>query len=243
MMKITKLLSFLSVASLIVFSTVSCSNSGSDSNTSKTFPISDFSSLNIELVGEVIYEQSDSFYLSATGNSTLIEALQVSDNKGELSIELKNKRKYSGNKKKLSIRVGSPRLEALNFESIGNLYLNGYFQGNQLSITNKGVGQIVIEDCHVGTFNLTTKSVGTIEIKGTAKELFIQSEGVGNIDCSQFKVENTKVISKGAGNLNVYAEKSLDISLTGIGNVNYYGNPAEVKTDITGLGKASKSGS
>ena len=31
--------------------------------------------------------------------------------------------------------------------------------------------------------------------------------------------------------------------MTGIGNVNYYGNPSEVKTDIKGLGKVTKSGS
>ena len=242
-MKITKLVSFLSLTILVLFSAVSCTNSGADLETSKDITIADFSSLNIELIGEVIYEQSDSFYLSASGSSNLIDALQVSDSKGQLSIELKNKRKYSGNKKKLIIRVGSPHLQKINFESVGNLHLKNSFKGDQLTITNKGVGQIVIDDCQVGTFNLTTKSVGSIEVKGTANEAFIQSEGVGNIDCSGFKAENIKVVSKGAGNISVYAEKSLDISMTGIGNVNYYGNPSEVKTDIKGLGKVTKSGS
>ena len=230
---------FLSLVTLLVFSAVSCTNSESDSDTSKTFTISDFSSLNIELIGEVIYEQSDSFYLNASGSSRLIEALKVSDKKGELSIELKNKRKYSGNKKKLVIRVGSPHLQSINFQSVGILHLKNYFKSDQLTITNKGVGEIKIDDCHVGTFNLTSKSVGTIEVKGTANEAFIQSEGIGNIDCSEFKSGRTKVISKGVGNLSVYAQNSLDISITGIGNVNYYGNPMEIKTDISGIGKAS----
>ena len=242
-MKITKLLSCLSLAILVLFSAISCTNSEADSDTTKRFTIADFSSLNIELIGEVIYEQSDSSYLNASGSASLIDALQVSDNKGELSIELKNKRKFSGNKKKLIIRVGSPNLQSINFESVGNLHLKNSFKGDQLTITNKGVGQIVIDDCQVGTFNLTTKSVGSIDVKGSANEAFIQSEGVGNIDCSGLKSENTKVISKGAGNISVYAEKSLDITMTGIGNVNYYGNPSEVKTDITGLGKATKKGS
>ena len=242
-MKIAKLVSFLSLAIVVLFSAVSCTNSGVDSETTKDFTVSDFSGLNIELIGEVIYEQSDSSYLNASGSSTLIDALHVSDNKGELSIELKNKRKFSGNKKKLVIRVGSPHLQLIHFESVGNLHLKNSFKGDQLTITNKGVGQIVIDDCHVGTFNLTTKSVGTIEVKGAANEVFIQSEGVGNIDCSGLKAENTKVVSKGAGNLSVYAQKSLDISMTGIGNVIYYGNPSEIKTDIKGLGKATKAGS
>ena len=242
-MKITKLLSCLSLAILVLFSAISCTNSEADSDTTKRFTIADFSSLNIELIGEVIYEQSDSSYMNASGSASLIDALQVSDNKGELSIELKNKRKFSGNKKKLVIRLGSPNLQSINFESVGNLHLKNSFKGDQLTITNIGVGQIVIDDCQVGTFNLTTKSVGSIDVKGSANEAFIQSEGVGNIDCSGFKSENTRVISKGAGNISVYAEKSLDITMTGIGSVNYYGNPSEVKTDITGLGKATKKGS
>lgn len=74
-----KLLFFLSLATLILFSAASCTNSKSDSNTSKTYTVSDFTSLNLELIGEVIYEQADSFYLNASGSSTLIEALKVSE--------------------------------------------------------------------------------------------------------------------------------------------------------------------
>lgn len=229
----------MSLTTIILFSAASCVNSESDSDTSKTFDIADFSSLNTEIVGEVIYEQSDSVYLTASGSSTLIEALKVSDKKGELSIKLNNKRKFSVSKKELVIRVGSPYLKSINFQSVGILHLKDYFKSDQLSITNKGVGQIIIDDCHVGTFNLSSQSVGNIKIKGTSNEAFIQSQGVGNIDCSEFKTMKTKAVSKGTGNLSVYAEKSVDISLTGIGNVNYYGNPSEVKTDITGLGNAT----
>ena len=241
-MKIKKIIFFLSWTALIIISAASCVTSESDTDTSKTFNIADFSSLNLEIVGEVIYEQSDSFYLRASGSSTLIKALKVSDNNGELSIKLTNKREYSGNKKKLVILVGSPNLQSINFESVGILRLKNYFKGDQLTINNKGVGQIIIDDCHVGTFNLTSKGVGSIEVKGTSDEAFIQSEGVGNTDCSAFKSENVKAVTKGAGNLSVYAQKSLDISIAGIGNVNYYGNPAEVKTDISGLGSAKKMG-
>ncbi len=228
---------FLSLITLLLFSAISCTNSESDTKTSKNFTISDFTSLNLQIIGEVIYEQSDSYYLSASGNSKLIEALEISDGKGELSIELKNKRKFSGNKQSLIIRVGSPHLQSINFEGVGTLHLKNYFEGDQLNITNKGVGEIIIDDCNVDIFDLTSKSVGSIEIKGTANEASIQSEGVGNIDCSEFLSKRTKVINKGAGNLSAYAQESINIFIAGIGNVKYYGNPAEVITDISGIGK------
>lgn len=224
---------------LALFSAVSCNVSKSDSDTSKTYKISDFSSLNLELIGDVFYEQADSSYLNVSGSSTLIEALKVSDNKGNLSIELKNKRKFTG-KKKLVLRVGSPHLTKVNFESVGTLHIKNKFKSDELSINNKGVGEIIIDDCHVGNFNLTTKSIGSIEIRGTSNETYIYSEGMGKMDCSEFQSKKVKVISKGVGNLSVYAQESINISLTGIGNVDLYGNPAEVKTDISGMGKVTR---
>ena len=232
----------LLLTTFVLFNSISCVNSAPDSETSKVYAIANFSSLNLETIGDVTYEQSDSFQMVADGSSKLIEALEVSDNNGELSIKLKNKNQFSGNTKKLSIRVGSPYLKSVNFESVGSLHIKGNFKGDELKIINQGVGEITIDDCHVSTFRLNTKSVGSIVAKGTSNEVFIESEGVGSIDCSELKSEKTKVVSRGAGNLSVYATKSVDISLKGIGNVVYYGNPPEVKTDISGLGKVTKSG-
>jgi hypothetical protein len=194
----------------------------------------------MDIIGEVTYEQSDSFYLIAAGTPALIEALKVSVSSGELSIDLSNKRQFSGDKKKLFIRLGSPQLQLIDFNSVGSFHLINTFKGDRLTINNNGVGQIIIDDCHVGTFELMAKGVGSIEVKGTSDNAFMKSEGVGNIDASDFKCGNIKVESKGAGAISVYAQKSLDISIAGIGNVSYYGNPSDVKTNISGLGNARK---
>lgn len=231
---------FLSLTALVLLSAVSCTSSEPDSNTSKSYTISDFSSLNLEIIGQVYYEQSDSVYLNVSGSSNLIEALTVSDKKGKLSVDLKTKRKYSGGKSQLIIRVGSPQLKSINFQSVGTLHLKNNFEGDRLSITNKGVGEIIIDDCHVNTFSLTTKSVGSIKVKGSANTAVIDSEGIGKIDFSEFKSKKAKVTSKGAGDLSVYASESINISMKGIGNVSYYGNPSDVKTDISGLGKVTR---
>ncbi len=238
-----KMHSVLSLAALMLLSASSCMNSKPDSITSKTYTISDFSSLNLEVIGEVQYEQADSSYLIASGSSALIEALEVSDSKGELAIELKNKRAFSGSKKELVIRVGSPKLQSIDYEGVGTLHLKGRIEGDALKINSQGVGKVIIDDCHVSTFQLTSKSVGTVEMQGTAKKTSIHSEGIGQIDCSKFKSEKVEVVSKGTGNLLVYASQSLSISMSGVGNVKYYGDPADLKTDISGLGKVTNMGS
>ena len=233
-----KLILSLGLGVTLLFSVTSCGNPSI--NTSKSYEVSDFSSINLEVIGEVIYEQADSFYVDASGSSDLMEGLKVTDRNGKLSIELKNKRKFSGNKKELVIRIGSPQLESINFNSIGYLHIKNHFIGNDLTITNQGVGEIKIDDCHVNTFSLTSQSVGSIEIKGAASETIIHSEGVGQIDCSEFKSNKTIVESNGVGNISVYAKERLEVAISGIGSVKYYGNPAEVKEDISGMGKVKK---
>ena len=225
---------------LILFVSASCSNSEPDSTTSRTYDITDFKRLNLEVIGDIVYEQTDSFYLNADGSSTLIDALDVSNNNGTLSIILNDKNTFSKSKKELVIKVGSPSLESINLESIGKLHLKNSVQGNTLEITNKGIGEIKIDDCHVNTFKLTSKSVGSIEAKGSANLIEIDMEGVGTIDCSKFKAKNAEVESKGTGTVSVFAQEHIDISLKGVGNVKYYGNPANVETDISGIGKVER---
>ena len=229
----------LFTAVFTLFSLFSCNDLKSDSNTSKTYDISEFTSLNLELIGEVIYEQSDSTYLNVSGSSILIDALQVSDDNGALSIKLRNKQKFTG-KKKLVVKVGSPHLSKVNFESIGTLRFKNRFIGDEFSINNKDVGEIIIDDCQVEKFNLISKSIGSIKIKGTSNLTSINSVGLGEIDASEFKSKNVKVLSEGMENLSVYAENSIDITMKGLGNINYYGNPSEVNTDISKLGKVDR---
>ena len=229
----------LITAVFTLFSLLSCNDLKSDSNTSKTYDISEFTSLNLELIGEVFYEQSDNAYLNVSGSSILIDALKVSDDNGTLSIEMRNKRKFTG-KKKLVVKIGSPHLAKVNFESIGTLHFKNKFIGDELSINNKGVGEIIIDNCQVEKFNLDSKSIGSIKIKGTSNLTSINSVGLGEIDASEFKSKKVKVVSEGVENLSVYAEESIDITMKGLGNINYYGNPAEVKTDISKLGKVNR---
>lgn len=216
----------------------SCGNYDSGPQTTKSFPISEFSILELEVVGEVYFEQSDSFYMHVEGGKNLIEDIKISNDKDELSIELKNKDKYSANKNKLIIRVGSPHLSFVDFNSVGAFFIENNFKGDQLTIENNGVGEMKNNEVYVTTMNINSKGVGAIEVRGTAINTLVKSDGVGEIDSRNLKSKNTTVKCAGIGSISVHASEIIDISLSGIGNVNFYGNPADVNTNISGLGKA-----
>lgn len=231
-----KSLFLLSTLSITLFLFNSCKSFDSGPKTSKSFPISEFSKLNLEIVGEVNYEQSDHFYLEVNGGTNLIEALTVTNDNGQLMIKLKDKDHFSGNKNDLEFRIGSPNLEKINFNSVGTFLSKNEFKGDELTIVNNGVGEVKMTDCNVENFNLVSNGVGTIKIKGSTSSTYINSQGVGDIDCSQFKSETAIIECSGIGNISVYAQNHIKVNLSGIGSVKYYGNPKEVNSNVSGLG-------
>ena len=218
----------------------SCVGTNSKTIITKDFEVSDFKSLNLEVVGEIIFEQSSTPYLTVEGNENLVEELEVDNDNNHLTIKSDKQRRFFKDKGKLTLKIGSASLEEINQKGVGSFLIKGDFNAESLHVKHTGVGNFNIDNCNLEKFNLESQSVGNCRVKGTANTVVIESDGVGNIDCSDLITQNAKVVSQGVGNLSVHAENELNIVVKGIGNVTYAGNPEVLKTDITGIGKVKE---
>jgi len=79
--------------------------------------------------------------------------------------------------------------------------------------------------------------VGNITLGGTADNVDISSEGVGNVHADGLKAKRAVVSSEGVGNVSCHATEYLKVSSQGIGNVHYLGNPKEKDLSKDGIGK------
>lgn len=215
----------------------SCMGKNNTPIITKDFKVSNFEVLNVEVVGEVIFEQSSTPYLSAEGNENLINELEISHQNNRLSIISEQEQSFFGDKGKLTLKIGAPTLHEISQKGIGSLKIKGDFNADHLSIIHTGVGNFSINNCKLGELNIASKAVGNCHVSGSANSVFIESNGVGNVDCSDLKAQNAKVVSKGVGNLTVYADEKLDIVVKGVGNVTYLGEPEELITVVSGIGK------
>lgn len=232
---------YSAIALSLMLMLASCVGQNSKNMITKDFEVSDFKTLSLEVVAEVIFEQSATPYFSAQGNENLVEELEVSHQNNRLSIKSDKQRRLFKDKGKLTLRIGSPSLNEIHQKGVGSFHLKGDFNAKSLHVKHTGVGSFTVDNCKLEEFNLESQSVGTCRVKGKANSVFIESDGVGNIDCSDLISKNTKVISKGVGNLSIYAEEKLDIVVKGVGNVTYSGDPEVLKTDISGIGKVRQS--
>jgi hypothetical protein len=220
-----------------------CINNNNDTKTTKTFTVSNFSNLSLETIGEVIFEQSNDAYVKAEGSADLIKRLNVSSENNTLYIKMDDAKSFSLNMhNKLSIRIGAPTLESVNYTGTGSFKINKKLIGKQLDIKNDGAGEIKIENCNVAVFNLTSNGVGSVEVSGTTDQAYLELSGVGEIDCTDLKAINAKVSNQGVGSVSVYAKKNLETTLSGTGSIDYYGNPSDVKSNTTGVGQVTNKG-
>ena len=102
-----------------------------------------------------------------------------------------------------------------------------------------GSGSITADGLNEKDVKFNLPGSGDITATGTAQMVTIQLNGSGNIQCGDLQVKSADVTIKGSGNVTVNASESLVARIPGSGNINYRGNPSNVKQNVTGSGNIS----
>jgi len=85
--------------------------------------------------------------------------------------------------------------------------------------------------------SLTFSSHGAVDFagKGTVKDLTIEYHGNNNLNFVELKSENLKIDGNGVFSVKAYSSKSIDSSLSGVGELTYLGSPSSVIENHHGL--------
>jgi len=103
-----------------------------------------------------------------------------------------------------------------------------------------GANNVEVEDISGEEFNVELSGAGNVDLKGEVEKLRIELSGAGNIDSRYLKASEVQISVSGAANANVYATKYLDASVSGVGSIDYYGNPEKIKTNVSGVGSITR---
>ena len=122
-------------------------------------------------------------------------------------------------RQKLQIVVSTPNLKRFIFDGVGKANLSNV-KNDQIEIDIRGVG--------------------SFSASGETKEADITLSGLGSVDAKNLHAINAKINSTAVGNVDLYVTDQLDIKASGLGEVNYYGNPKIVNRQTEGIGKINK---
>ena len=133
-------------------------------------------------------------------------------------LKIYNTRSYNTSKA-ITVRISVPDLE---------------------KVSSTGAADIQVANVKNDQLTISWQGAGRIEAAGDTKFVQISSTGAGKIDTGKLRAERAKVSVTGAAQVDVYASQQLDVTVSGVGQVTYAGNPPVVNKSVTGLGSVSK---
>lgn len=105
------------------------------------------------------------------------------------------------------------------------------------NISVSGAGTVTAKDIVAEDFSTNISGVGKIRLAGEASTLKAQISGAGSLDAEDLKTMAAGVSISGVGKANIHCSQSVNAKISGAGKINIYGNPTDVKKNVSGVGK------
>lgn len=207
------------VVFLFSLTLIGCRNWGERGNgnvVNETREIESFSSLEISGAFEVRVRLGESTSLEIYAEENLMDDIITKNRGSKLIIE---PRKNIRPREEIKIYVTTENLDDLDASGASSIY---------------------IEEIDSREFNVDFSGAGTLGLDGKAEVFNIDISGACTLKARDFKCEDVRIESSGASNADVYASKYLKAGVSGVGSIDYYGDPEKVKTDISGVGSIDR---
>lgn len=138
--------------------------------------------------------------------------------------------------KPVKIYITMATLEKAGVSGSGNLMSKGAF-GNldDLDTYVSGSGEVVLEISAKDVESAISGS-GSIKLSGDASKLEVAISGSGDVEALDLRVRECEVAISGSGDAEVNVTEGLEVAIAGSGDVRYRGEPAKVKSSVSGSG-------
>jgi hypothetical protein len=185
---------------------------GSGQAKNETRQVAPFTAIEAKCAGTINVTAQGKPGLEISGDDNIVPLIKTEVRNNTLYITAE---KDYEPKNKMQINISTPDLARFVFAGAGEAALAN-IKNNQLEVVASGAGEV--------------------KASGETKEADITLSGAGRVDTRDLRAEKAKATSTGVGEMDVYASEQLDASTSGVGVINYYGNPKTVNKHAGGIG-------
>ncbi|GAA0881338.1 head GIN domain-containing protein [Algoriphagus jejuensis] len=234
----TTLLSLLAV--LALFScTANFSSKDSDNRITDERDLDKVTKLKVSGIFNLYLSQGDKPSLKIDGDEEQIKKLKVIQNGETLELKFDEIKNNFFGESRPDVYLTLSELEMMEFDGVGNLKFDRPFKVDDLRLKGNGVGNISLQ-FEAKKIDADFNMMGNLTLGGSAEEITISNEGIGNIEASGLQAQDMTLNSSGIGRVSVNCTGDLSITVNGIGAVSYTGNPNVIKEEINGIGKVTR---
>jgi hypothetical protein len=235
MKKILNSIFLLSAVSFLLFSCEMDQRTirGNNDIVEVEYELEDFNELFIDGIFVCHLIPSDKVGMTIEADENLIDYLEITNNDGQLKVKsLENLKSEKG----VHVYIQFKELKKITSYSIANIQTESALSGESLSIVMGGAGKLDLQT-DVKSIDIAFSGAGLVNLEGSAQEMRVSMSGAGSLQAEDLVVAYAKVALSGVGSAEVNATETLEASVSGIGVINYVGEPKEVISDVSGLGK------
>ena len=185
--------------------------------TSESRNVSGFEEVELQGVGNLSIQQTGSESLTVEAEEDVLPNIRT---------EVVNNRLIIGPEPNTSINTTQPINYKLTVKDLNALKVSGS-------------GNVDAEDISTDELAVTTSGTGNVKISGEADSQEITISGSGSYQAEDLESKEVKVDVRGSGSAVVNVSDELDAKVSGIGSVEYIGDPT-VNQDVSGIGAVRK---
>lgn len=236
-------LQFAIFSLLVTFALTSCTGNFSSKDSDKRHAheqdLGDVTELKVSGIFNLYLSQGDKPSIRIEGDEDVVKKLKVNQNGESLELKFEELKNTFFGDSKPDVYLTLSDLKVLEFDGVGNFKSQDTFKVDEIRLEGNGVGDILLRfDAKKidAEFNL----LGNLNLEGSAGEIHLSNEGIGNIEASKLQAKSMTLVSSGIGKVAVHCTGDLSITINGIGTVSYTGKPTVIKEEINGIGKVNR---
>ncbi|WP_411816045.1 head GIN domain-containing protein [Hyphococcus sp. DH-69] len=190
-----------------VFAVIGTPHAWAQDEVTKSYDLAGFDMIDIAGVYELEVEVGSPFSITLTGPKREMSLAKVSVRDGVLYLD-REKEDQGIHRDGIDAVITLPNLKALE--------VSGVVAGE-------------ISGVDVDQFNLDLSGVGDLKVSGQCSALEAKVSGVGDLNAEDLQCGEVTVKVSGVGSASVYARQSVDARVTGMGDIEVFGSPEDVR--------------
>lgn len=208
----------------------------------ETRAVSDFEAIATNGAIDLVVRQGSKEGLTISADDKLLPLIETVVEPGSAgrTLHVRMKRgERSYNSGQITVTVDVVKLTAVTTSGAGDIVVDG-LKTPSFKLTISGSSDARLKALATESLEVRISGSGDVLVGGSAKQVKLSIAGSGDANLSELQADDVQVRIAGSGDANVTANKSLDVSVAGSGDVRYGGSATAVKTSMAGSGTLSR---
>lgn len=232
---------FLASIFITVITLSSCGPSWNRKSVTKnSAQLTNFSSIDIDAYVDatITVDPAGGYAVKFEGEEDVLNDITAQVKEGILVIEQQEGMLLNiGDDREVKVSITVPSLNAISFSGAGEIRTIGNITTNTFALDVSGAGEVTIAEINADKLSVESSGVAGVDInKGVVREANFDFSGAGSMDAYGLQTTDAIAEVSGVGSIDMTVTGKLEAHLSGVGGINYKGNPTTVDEHVSGVG-------